>query len=294
VSVLVFGSAIADLVFRVPELPSPGHTVLGECGPAIQGGKGANQAIAAARDGAAVAFAGCVGRDGFGDMLRQALEADGVDVSRLATADAPSGLACVCVDAQGHNQIAVSPDANLHARADHVEDELLGPGTTLLLQMEVPPEQNAALIHHARSRGARVILNLAPAATLPEDALRAVSLLVANEHEAAWLARQLGCSVEAGALRRALGTDIAVTHGEAGAEAATAEGSFRVPPFPVRALDTTGAGDAWCGVLAASLDSGLALAAAMRRANAAAALACTRPGTGPAMPLRAETDVLLG
>lgn len=295
--ILVFGSANADLVFGVPELPAPGRTVLGEGYRALPGGKGANQAVAAARDGASsVAFAGAVGRDALADVALSALRGAGVDLSRVAVSERPTGCAAICVDATGRNQIAVAAGANLDARAAQVEDAALHRGTVLLLQMEVPVAETTALILRARARGARVVLNLAPAAELPPvEALRALDLLVANEHEAAWLARRLGCdSTGAMALHASLGVGVVVTRGEAGAEAASAEGNAVAPAFPVRsAVDTTGAGDCWCGVLAAALDRGAPLAVAMRRAAAAAAIACTRPGAAAAMPEAAETDALL-
>jgi ribokinase len=291
--VLVFGSANADLVFAVPALPAPGTTVLGEGVRSFPGGKGANQAVAAARDGAAVAFAGCVGRDAFAGVATAALREAGVDLSRLAVVDQPTGCAAICVDPAGRNQIAVAPGANLAARAAQVEDAALHPGVILLLQMEVPAAEIAALIHRAKSRGARVVLNLAPPGELPAAALRALDLLVVNEHEAAVLAGRLGCAADAAGLRAALATDVAVTGGAAGAEAATAGGRITVPAFPVTPLDTTGAGDCWCGVLVAGLDRGLAPEAAMRRAAAAAAIACTRPGAAAAMPTAAETEALL-
>ncbi|MBL6457309.1 ribokinase [Belnapia sp. T6] len=290
-SLLVFGSVAADLVFALPALPAPGHTVLAPGYQALPGGKGANQAVAAARDGADTAFAGAVGEDAMAEVALSGLRAAGVDLSHLARVAAPTGCAAVCVDPAGRNQIAVGSGANLLAAAAQVEDAALTPATTLLLQMEVPAAENAALIARARARGARVLLNLAPAAPLPVEALRALSLLIANEHEAAWLATQLGCSAGAAALRAALGIDVAVTLGEAGAELASAAGPVRVPAFPVTPVDTTGAGDAWCGVLAAGLDRGLPMEAAMRRASAAAAIACTRPGA--AMPAAAETEALL-
>lgn len=290
-SVLVFGSVAADLVFALPELPAPGHTVLAPGYRALPGGKGANQACAAARDGAAVAFAGAVGADALAEVALAGLRAAGVDLARLATVAAPTACAAVCVDPAGRNQIAVGSGANLLARAAQVADADLAPGTTLLLQMEVPAAENAALIQRARARGARVVLNLAPAAALPMAALRALDVLVANEHEAAWLAARLGCGAGAAALHRTLGIAVAVTLGGAGAELATAAGTLRTPAFPVQVVDTTGAGDAWCGVLAAALGRGLPMEAAMRRASAAAALACTRPGA--AMPAAAETDALL-
>ncbi|TDH60913.1 ribokinase [Dankookia rubra] len=291
--VLVFGSVVADLVFALPALPAPGVTVLGPGYAALPGGKGANQAVAAALDGAATAFAGAVGADAMAEVALAGLRGAGVDLSRLATVEAPTACAAVCVDPGGRNQIAVGSGANLAARARQVEDAALGPATILLLQMEVPPAENAALVRRARARGARVLLNLAPAAEIDAAALRALDLLVANEHEAAWLAARLSCAADAAGLHRALGIDVAVTLGEAGAEAMTAGGAFCVPAFPVRAVDTTGAGDAWCGVLAAALDRGLPLEAAMRRASAAAALACTRPGAAAAMPAAAETERFL-
>ena len=297
-SVVVFGSVNADLVFPLPELPSPGRTVLGAAYSAMPGGKGANQAVAAARDGARVAFAGAVGRDPLAAVALSALRASaGVDTSRVVETAAPTGCAAICVDPSGQNQIAVAAGANALARADQVEDAALGPHVVLLLQMEVPPYETAKLIARARALGARVVLNLAPAADLPSDALRAAHLLVANEHEAAWLGARLGCGATAENLRRALGggTGVAVTRGRAGAEAsvAGAAGVVAVDAFPAQAVDTTGAGDCWCGVLAAALDTGAPLQAAMRRAAAAAAIACTRPGAATAMPGSAEIEALL-
>lgn len=289
-NLLVFGSAVADLLFRMDRLPREGETLLGEAGAPLPGGKGLNQAIAAARDGAAVRFAGCVGTDANGAKLRGALDAAGVDTTLLAeTGAVPSGLACVMVDAEGRNQIAVSPGANLQAGAVSCR-----PGETALMQMEVRVEENLRQLRLAREAGAHSILNLAPAAAFPRDALPALRLLVVNEAEAAWLAGHLGCGAGAAELRAATGTDVAVTLAERGAEAATSEGRVHAAPFAVRVADTVGAGDAWCGVLAAALGRGLPMAVAMRRANAAAALACTRLGAASAMPEAAETDALLG
>jgi ribokinase len=289
--VIVFGAAVADLIFRVERLPGPGETALGEAGAPLPGGKGLNQAIAAARDGAAVRFAGCVGADAHGALLRAALREAGVETGWLAETDAPSGLAAVMVDQSGRNQIAVSPGANGRARAAQIP--AIAPGATLLMQMETPPAENAALIARGRAAGARLLLNLAPAAALPREALAALDLLIVNEQEAAWLAAALGCAAEAEALHAALGCGVAVTLGERGAEAATRQGRLAVPAHAVTVADTVGAGDAWCGVLAAALDRGAPLEAAMRRASAAAALACTRPGAAPAMPQAAETEALL-
>jgi hypothetical protein len=180
----------------------------------------------------------------------------------------------------------------MRSRAAQVEDAALGPEVLAMLQMEVPPMEPARLVSRARARGARTVLNLAPATPLPEDALRALDLLIVNEHEAAWLAERLGCGADAVALRAALGGGpaVAVTLGEAGAEAASAAGIARAPAFPVATVDTTGAGDCWCGVLAAALEAGAPLEKAMLRASAAAAITCTRPGAAAAMPNAAEID----
>ncbi|MBI0534235.1 ribokinase [Roseomonas sp. KE2513] len=290
--VTVFGSVNADLTFPVPILPAPGHTVLGGAWRASPGGKGANQAVAAARDGAAVRFAGATGRDAMAATATAALRGARVDLSALVETEAPTGAACILVDEAGRNQIAVSPGANLLARAAQVPD--LAAGEIVLMQMEVPAEEVATLVHRARAAGARPILNLAPAAPIDPAALRALDLLVVNEHEAAWLAARLGTAGTAPELHAALGIPVAVTLGERGAEAASPIGDWRIAALAAaRVLDTTGAGDCWCGVLAAALSRGTPLEAAMHRAAAAASIAVSRPGAAEAMPTAAETGARL-
>jgi len=291
--IVVFGSINLDLIFPLPSLPAPGQTILGPTLRTEPGGKGANQAVAAARDGAAVVMAGAVGRDVLADGALATLREAGVDLSRVPALDAATGAAAICVDPAGRNQIAVAAGANLLGRAAQVEDAILSSGTTLLLQMEVDPEQTAALIHRAHGRGARVILNLAPAAPLDRGALRALDLLVVNEDEAAWLAHDLGTVADAAALAAALGIGVVRTLGGDGAEAFTGDGAVRVPAHPVTAIDTTAAGDCFLGVLAAALDRALPLAAALRRASVAAGLACTRAGSQGSLPTAAETDAAL-
>src|SRR6185312_10078338 len=254
--IVVFGSVNLDLIFAVPHIPSPGETVLGPQVRIEPGGKGANQAVAAARDGARVVLAGAVGRDALAaGALRLLREAD-VDLSRVIETDASTGCAAIAVDPGGANAIVVGSGANLLARADQVEDALLSPATTLVLQMEVPADQTAALIRRARARGVRIVLNLAPAAALPDDALRLVDVLVVNETEAAWLAAARGCGGDAMALRGALGVDVLRTLGADGVEAATGSGGLRVAGRVVTPVDTTAAGDCFVGVLAAALDRG--------------------------------------
>jgi ribokinase len=186
--IIVFGSINLDLIFPLPHLPAAGQTVLGPDMRIEPGGKGANQAVAAARDGAAVLFAGCVGRDALAEDALRLLRASAIDLSRVLATDRATGCAAICVDAEGRNLIAVASGANLRARHTQVEAALLGRDTTLLLQMEVPAAETEALIHRAHAAGARIILNLAPAAPLDPAALRKVHLLLANEDEAGFLA----------------------------------------------------------------------------------------------------------
>ena len=290
--IVVFGSINLDLIFPLPAIPRPGETLMA---PGIRiepGGKGANQAVAAARDGAQVVMAGAVGRDALAAGALALLRAGGIDLSRVIEADTATGCAAIFVDPRGANAIGVGSGANLAARAAQVEDALLGPATTLVLQMEVPAAETAALIHRARARGARIILNLAPAAPLEVATLRALDLLTVNETEAAWLGAHLGCGTDATALRAALGVDVVRTLGEDGADVATAQRSYRVAARPVTAVDTTAAGDCFVGVLAAALDRGALLADALTRASTAAALCCTRAGSQSSLPAAGEIDAL--
>jgi ribokinase len=288
--IVVFGSINLDLIFPVPHIPLQGETVLGPATRVEPGGKGANQAVAAAREGARVIMAGAVGRDALASGALSLLRAAGVDLSRVVETNASTGCAAITVDPAGNNAIVVGSGANLLVRAIQVEDALLTPATTLLLQMEVPATETAALIRRARSRGARIILNLAPAAELAEDELRAVDLLVVNETEAAWLAGRFGCGADAPALRAELGVGAIRTLGADGLEAATATGSYRIPARAITPVDTTAAGDCFVGVLAAALDRGGSFETALHRATAAAACCCTRAGSQSSIPTAAETD----
>ncbi len=291
--VVVFGSINLDLIFLLAALPVAGETVLGPDIRIEPGGKGANQALAAGRDGAQVALAGATGRDPLAAAALALLREAGVDLSRVAAVDRATGCAAIFVDRMGRNAIGVGSGANLAARADQVEDALLGPGATLVVQMEVPGHETAALIRRARARGTRVVLNLAPAAALDADALRAVNILVLNAVEAAWLAGTVPCAPDAMGLHAALGVTVVRTLGEQGAEAAHLGELIRVPAHPVHAVDTTGAGDCFTGVLAAALDRGAPLESALTRAAAAAALCCTRAGSQATMPRGVEIDAVL-
>ncbi len=288
--IVVFGSINLDLIFPLPAIPRAGETLMA---PGIRiepGGKGANQAVAAARDGAQVVMAGAVGRDALAAGALALLRAAKVDLARVIAADAATGCAAIFVDPRGANAIGVGSGANLAAHAGQVEDALLGPTTTLVLQREVPAAETAALIHRARARGARIILNLAPAGPIDVAALRALDLLTVNETEAAWLGGHLGCGADAAALRGVLGVQVVRTLGEDGADVATDAGVQHVPARRVTAVDTSAAGDCFVGVLAAALDRGATLADALTRAGAAAALCCTRAGSQSSLPTAAEID----
>lgn len=292
--VIVFGSINLDLIFALPRIPLAGETVLGPSVLIQPGGKGANQAVAAARDGATVLMAGAIGGDALGAGALALLRESGVDLERVAQVGASTGCAAIAVDPQGANAIAVGSGANLFATAGQVEAAVLGPRTTLVLQMEVAPAETAALIVRARAAGARIVLNLAPAAALPEHALRMLDVLVVNETEAGWLAAHLGCPGTAVALHDRLGgVSVVLTRGGEGADVAAGEGRWHEPARAVEAVDTTAAGDCFVGVLAHRLDRGGSLRAAVERAGAAAALCCTRRGSQGSLPEAAETDAFL-
>jgi ribokinase len=289
--ITVFGSINLDLIFNTPAIPRPGETVLGPATRIEPGGKGANQAVAAARDGSVVAMAGAIGRDALGEQALALMQASGVDLSRVVRTDASTGCASIVVAPDGANAIAVGSGANRLARADQVEDAALT--GTLVLQMEVPAAETVAAIARCRRLGGRIVLNLAPAAALPEAALRAVDILVVNETEGAWLASHLGCAPDAAALRDRLGgIAVVLTLGENGAAIAAPTGVWHQPALPITAVDTTAAGDCFVGVLASRLDAGGTLDDAVAAASRAAALCCTRAGSQGSLPLRAETEAL--
>jgi ribokinase len=190
--ITVFGSIGIDLLFGLQHLPAVGETVLTSAYTTAMGGKGANQAVAAARDGGGVRFVGSAGADGFGNEARSLLRAEGVDLAGFATVDAATCVASIWFDTQGRNQIAVASGANLLTRADALLPELLAPGDWLVLQMEIPSGEVAKAVALAKARSARVILNLAPALPVEEAALRQVDVLILNEHEASQLCTRIG------------------------------------------------------------------------------------------------------
>lgn len=287
--IVVFGSINMDLVMKVARLPRPGETVLAPGYRAVAGGKGANQALAAARAGADVALYGCVGRDGFAAASLAMLRSAGVDLGGVAECDAATGCAVVCVDGAGENQIVVASGANTRAVARQVPDSALGPETTLVLQLEIDQREIGRIVKRARERGARIVLNAAPARPQPAAVLGAIDVLVVNQIEAAMLAEGIGIGPAAGpdaaaAITARYGITTIITLGAAGAAGFAPDAAWAVEALPVTAVDTTGAGDAFTGCLAAALDGGAALDEAMHRASVAAGLACTVAGAQTSLP----------
>lgn len=290
----VLGSVNIDLVARVASLPLPGETVAGGDIRILLGGKGANQAIAAARAGGGVTMWGAVGAQSFGlDPLAE-ISAAGVDVSGVAVVAGATGAALIGVDEAGENSIIVSPGVN--ALAETAVDPAAMSGGWVLAQMETPPAFTARVFAAAKARGARTALNAAPALDAPPGLFAATDLLIVNETE---LARYSGHAVGADAdavsveraarsLRRGGDQTVIVTLGARGALAVSPDGVVHAPAVRAQVVDTTGAGDCFCGALVAALADGAALAEAMRFAAHAAALSVARAGASTSMPDRAE------
>ncbi len=277
--VCVVGSANLDLVASAARLPAAGETVLGSGFAEHVGGKGVNQAIAAARAGASTAFIGAVGRDAAGDRLRHELVSAGVDVEALALADAPTGRALIVVDDDGENLIVVVPGANATVVVDRLPQ-----ARVVLVQLEIPVPAAAASLRIARAQGATTVLNPAPASGW--SAALEADIVVPNEHEAA----ELGGAPAM--LARGVSA-VVTTLGARGTSVVAADGEWHQPAFRADVVDTTGAGDAFCGALAARLATGDELPIAVRFAAAAGALATTRHGAVPAMPSADEIAALL-
>lgn len=284
-SVVVFGSLNMDLMVRVDRAPRAGETLRGLGFLTNPGGKGANQAVACARQGARVAMVGCVGNDGFGEALRQALSADGIDVSGVRTVEASTGVAVVMVDAQGENRITLVPGANDLLRAD---PQALA-GQFLLLQCEVPMPEVLRAARAMRAQGATVVMNPAPVCPLPDELWSLVDILVVNEVEACELA---GMAVEgpesataaALALCQRGPSTAMVTLGAQGVVLAQGGRGRHFPARQVAVVDTTAAGDTFIGALCAALAGGLPMDAAVTRGMDAAAICVTRAGAQASIP----------
>jgi len=279
--VVVLGSANLDLVATVPRLPGPGETISGSTFAEYPGGKGLNQAVAAARAGARTAFVGAVGTDSAGDALLAVMTADRIDATGVQRVAEPTGRALIGVSSEGENSIIVVAGANATVTGD-----ALPPSAVVLAQLEVPVAAIERAFTAARAAGAMTVLNPAPAQALPQSLLGMCDLVVPNEHEVELL----------GGVEHllALGaTAVVVTLGAKGARLHTADGATDIAPFAVTPVDTTAAGDSFCGALAARLATGEALPDALRFAAAAGALSTTRAGAVPSIPHLGEVQALL-
>lgn len=294
--ITIAGSINLDLVARVDHLPAPGETVSGVGYAEAPGGKGANQALAARRAGHAVRMIGCTGDDANAAAALSLLADAGVDLGAVhGLADAPTGVALILVDAEtGENQIAVVPGANARVLED-TNDLSLSAGDALLLQMEIPYAAVASALEAARAAGAVSYLNIAPFRSAVAGLARHADVVIANETEFAALIREIGLAedtidTQMTRLAADLGAAIVLTLGAEGAVAATAGGLVRAASPAIEPVDTVGAGDTFCGYLAAARAEGMAWPAALDLACRAGALACLTEGAQPSIPDRAKTD----
>ena len=301
--VVVFGSLNMDLVLNVPMLPEPGATVMGDRLLMFPGGKGANQAVAAGRLGAEVAMVGRVGGDAFGDRLLAELKNANVQAEAVVKdGQQPTGSALIIVDTQGRNQIAVAPGANNTVGKEELERlaGLLERGSVLLLQLEIPAQAVRDAMALAKDRGARVLFNASPPNAVLPELVKDVDVLVVNKNEAAAVVGTAvvspGTARRAALRARQLGAgEIIVTMGGEGSVLCTADGVISdVNAFRVNSVDTTGAGDAFMGALAAALSRGKDVNTSVRLASAAGAAATLKQGAQSALPLPTDLKQLFG
>lgn len=299
--IIVFGSNVLDLFFHTPDLPPRDQNRFLDSHDEAPGGKGANQAVAAAKSGAKVYFAGALGKGGHGRQMYDNLVENDVDVTGIRfLKDSPSGLATIFVDeTDGTHRIVVSHGANLKAKQEWIPDHLLNPDAMVLVQGELPIKETEELLVRAKKLGARTVMNFAPATSLlTAEALHNLDYIVLNEHEADAIARQQNMDSSdkiafATALFSKFNVITIVTLGPDGAVCASSEGVLKVPSLKVKAIDTVGAGDAFVGYFTASLDKGQSLKESLRFAAVAGSLACTKVGAQTAVPSAFEVSSYL-
>jgi len=300
-SIVVVGSSNTDLVVRAPRIPSPGETILGGNLEVVPGGKGANQAVAAARLGAAVTFVARIGTDAFGDRSIEGFRREGIDVRAIRRDPTrPSGAALIVVAEDGRNAIVVAPGSNAALSPEDVEAaaDAIRAADVLVVQLETPVETVVRALDIARGSGVTTILNPAPARPLGRDVLALADWLTPNETEAASLSglpvRSMADAEAAARALRAQGAGgVIVTLGAEGALAVWEGGTLHVPAPRVAAVDTVAAGDAFNGALAVAFGEGRGMAAAIWFACAAGTASVTRRGAQPSLPTRDEVEVVL-
>jgi ribokinase len=295
-TIVVVGSLNTDLVVRAPRLPQAGETLLGGEFSTFPGGKGANQAVAAARLGGIVTMVGRVGKDDFGEALVQGLAQNGVNTAQVRRdPQAATGVALITVDEAGQNTIVVASDANMHVTADdiHAAEPAIREARVMVLQLEIPLPAVQRAIDLARKHGVTVVLNPAPAQPLEHRLLAGVDYLIPNQGELALLAGLEDIPTAARHLREAGVRNVIVTLGGEGVLGLDEHGEFLLAAHPVQVVDTVAAGDAFVGAFAVALVEGRPAREAARWGNAAGALAVTRAGAQPSLPRRAEVEDFL-
>lgn len=295
--ILIVGSLNMDLVVMVARHPQIGETILGGKFVTFLGGKGANQAVAAARMGSAVKMIGCVGEDGFGDELRASAAKDGIDIQYIAVNEQEAtGIALITVDAEGRNTIVVSSGANLALTPPylHIAKQAFANADVLVTQLESPLETVSEALAMAVEHKLKVVLNPAPAQPLSADILSKVDYLIPNEREAMQV---VGAEALESAIDQLLGMgvrNLIITLGKKGVLIVTTDGRTQIPAYPVKAIDTVAAGDAFVGAFATGLAEGMSVEQAVRLGNAAAAISVTRHGAQPSLPMRKEVNEFSG
>jgi ribokinase len=298
--IVVFGSLDIDMIMPVGHFPKPGETVLCTTDYLSRtGGKGANQAVAAARAGAKVAVVGKVGDDSFGRRCVNNLKNQSIWASGIGMSERPTGSSTIAVDAKGKNISIVAPGANLDATSDQVPDEVLTPQNIILTQLEVTPKETFSVLARARAGRATTILNASPAENMPREELKNIDYLIVNEVEAQQLAHNFkitGTTPEliAKAIAQAGNLTCIITLEAKGSVAARGDELYAIATLPVEAVDTTGAGDAFCGIFAARMQDGHDWLRALHYASAGAALSCLGLGAQDGMPFLEDIEKTLG
>lgn len=293
--IVVFGSNVLDLFFQQADLPPKDKALFLDSHIEQPGGKGANQAIAAARAGSNVSFYGALGEGGHGRQMHQNLEKNNIDISGIQFFDMPSGLATIFVDSRdGTHRLVVSQGANLAAKQDFVPDDVLNENTILLVQGELPIEETQILIQRVKKAGGRSVMNFAPAIQpLSEELLRDLSIIVLNEYEAESLGQQYAMNISN---KKQLAQDInqkfelttIITLGSDGSITATKDNLFETPALNITPIDTVGAGDAFTGYICAALDRGETIENAVYEAGIAGSLTCLKIGAQTALPYKED------